>query len=77
MEARIKSLISSFEKRIILERRWGKRRSAPRLAVYYWNGGTPKPHGIRDISSSGVYVNPGTFVPWCNAPVNNAKRGSR
>ncbi len=56
MEATIKSLMSSLEERTITDRRWGKRRSSPGLAVYYWDGGTPKPHGIRDISLSGVYL---------------------
>jgi hypothetical protein len=48
-------------------------RRAPRvpgngLAAYYWNGSVPSAHGIRDISSSGVYVvteerwYPGTLV---------------
>jgi hypothetical protein len=56
MEATIKSATSSFEERAMADRRWGKRRSSPRLAIYYWDGGTPKPHGIRDISLSGVYL---------------------
>jgi len=56
MQAMFKSLMSSFEERTITDRRWGKRRSSPGLAVYYWDGGTPKPHGIRDISLSGVYL---------------------
>ncbi len=56
METRTKPLTSSSEKRTVSERRCGERRSSPRLSVYYWEGGTPKPHGIRDISSSGVYL---------------------
>ncbi|MGA2570550.1 MAG: PilZ domain-containing protein [Terracidiphilus sp.] len=61
------------------QRNWFKRwwspdpRKAPRvkepgLAAYYWNGSTPAAHGIRDISSSGLYVvteerwYPGTLV---------------
>ena len=41
---------------------------APGLAAYYWNGEAPVAHGIRDISSSGLYVvteerwYPGTLV---------------
>ena len=40
----------------------------PGLAAYYWNGAAPVAHGIRDISSSGLYVMteerwyPGTLV---------------
>ena len=48
-------------------------RRAPRvagngLAAYYWNGATPAAHGIRDISTTGIYVvteerwYPGTLV---------------
>jgi len=57
-----------------LERWWSPDpRKAPRipangLAAYYWNGEAPVAHGIRDISSSGLYVvteerwYPGTLV---------------
>jgi len=40
----------------------------PGLAAYYWNGAAPVAHGVRDISSSGLYVvteerwYPGTLV---------------
>ncbi len=40
----------------------------PGLAAYYWNGAAPMAHGIRDISSSGLYLvteerwYPGTLV---------------
>ena len=57
-----------------LERWWSPdprkapRTPAPGLAAYYWNGSAPAAHGIRDISSSGLYVvteerwYPGTLV---------------
>jgi uncharacterized membrane protein (UPF0127 family) len=57
-----------------LERWWSPdprkapRTPAPGLAAYYWNGTAPERHGIRDISSSGMYVvteerwYPGTLV---------------
>jgi len=57
-----------------LERWWSPDpRKAPRievpgLAAYYWDGAAPAAHGIRDISSSGLYVvteerwYPGTLV---------------
>jgi hypothetical protein len=41
---------------------------APGVAAYYWNGSPPVAHGIRDISSAGLYVvteerwYPGTLV---------------
>jgi hypothetical protein len=57
-----------------LERWWSPdprkapRESAPGLAAYYWTGGPPSAHTIRDISSTGLYVvteerwYPGTLV---------------
>lgn len=57
-----------------LERWWSPdprkapREAAPGLAAYYWTGGTPQAHEIRDISSTGLYVvteerwYPGTLV---------------
>jgi len=44
------------------------REAAPGLAAYYWNGAAPEAHGIRDISSTGLYLvteerwYPGTLV---------------
>ena len=57
-----------------LERWWSPdprkapREAAPGLAAYYWTGGPPEAHQIRDISSTGLYVvteerwYPGTLV---------------
>ncbi|MGH9561264.1 MAG: PilZ domain-containing protein [Terracidiphilus sp.] len=57
-----------------VERWWSPDpRKAPRmlargLAAYFWNGAAPVPHGVRDISSTGLYViteerwYPGTLV---------------
>ncbi|MGB0063179.1 MAG: PilZ domain-containing protein [Terracidiphilus sp.] len=48
--------------------RKGSRLPAPGLAAYFWNGSAPVPHGVRDISSTGLYVvteerwYPGTLV---------------
>ena len=50
------------------ERRNGARHSAPQLAAYYWNGARATPHGVRDLSVSGIYIvtvdrwYPGTLV---------------
>ncbi len=44
------------------------REPSPGLAAYYWNGAAPEAHGVRDISSSGLYLvteerwYPGTLV---------------
>jgi hypothetical protein len=44
------------------------RESLPGLAAYYWTGGAPKAHSIKDISTSGLYVvteerwYPGTLI---------------
>jgi hypothetical protein len=41
---------------------------APRLVAYFWDGGTPTAHYIRDLSSTGMYLlttqrwYPGTLV---------------
>jgi len=57
-----------------LERWWSPdprkapREHAPGLAAYYWTGGPPEAHPIKDISSTGLYVvteerwYPGTLV---------------
>lgn len=57
-----------------LERWWSPdprkapRETAPGIAAYYWNGAAPEAHGVRDISSTGIYVvteerwYPGTLV---------------
>jgi hypothetical protein len=50
------------------EPRKNLRAVVPDLAAYFWTGGTPQPHAIRNISSTGMYVvtderwYPGTLV---------------
>lgn len=50
------------------EPRQATRESLTGLAAYFWTGSTPQEHGIRDISSTGLYVltderwYPGTIV---------------
>jgi hypothetical protein len=50
------------------ERRKADRQPFPQLAAYYWDGGAPKEHRIRDISSTGLFLiteerwYPGTLV---------------
>jgi hypothetical protein len=38
------------------DRRRGERRTTPELAAYLWFGTLPKQAGIRDISSTGLYI---------------------
>lgn len=44
------------------------REPAPGLAAYYWNGAAPKPHTVKDVSATGLYVvteerwYPGTLI---------------
>jgi hypothetical protein len=50
------------------DRRNGERHCAPLLVAYYWTGANATPHGVRDMSASGVFVvtedrwYPGTLV---------------
>ena len=50
------------------EPRKAARESLPGLAAHFWTGGTPQVHGVRDISSTGLFVltserwYPGTMV---------------
>jgi hypothetical protein len=50
------------------ERRIAERQEGPYLVAHYWDGGAPKPHDIKDISLTGLYLvteqrwYPGTLV---------------
>lgn len=50
------------------DKRNAKRCEAPRLVAYFWQGGTPTSHPVRDISSTGFYLlteerwSPGTMI---------------
>ena len=50
------------------EQRWGARSALPGLVAYFFTGSAPKPHRVRDISTSGLFVltserwYPDTFV---------------
>ena len=47
---------SSSQKHLPPDRRRSERRNSPDLAAYLWIGSLPKPAGVRDISSTGVYL---------------------
>ena len=57
-----------FEQMFSKERRKAERLPANELAAFYWTGAAPAEHGIRDISSTGLYLvteerwYPGTLV---------------
>lgn len=62
------TLKSLFQRVFSRERRSGDRQSASELAAFYWNGAAPMEHGIRDISTTGLFLvteerwYPGTIV---------------
>ena len=47
---------SSSQKHLPPDRRRSERRNSPELAAYLWIGSLPKHAGVRDISSTGVYL---------------------
>ncbi|HTB97270.1 MAG TPA: hypothetical protein VK716_09700 [Terracidiphilus sp.] len=53
---------ASSDKRGFQERRRAERRTSPELAAYHWTGSYPKQEMVRDISSTGVYLE--TSEPW-------------
>jgi len=55
MGARVR-MRSWFEKLLRPDRRRAERWASPRLSIYYWNGMTPRLRGVKDISSSGIYL---------------------
>ncbi len=44
------------------DRRSSLRESGKGLMAFYWDGGTPQGHRVRDISRSGAYVEAGSFA---------------
>jgi hypothetical protein len=57
-----------FEELMTRNQRRPQRYIAPQVVAYFWDGGTPTAHCIRDISSNGLYLlttqrwYPGTLV---------------
>jgi len=64
----MKALKDLFGKMFSSERRKADRLRAAELSAFYWTGAAPVQHGIRDISSTGLYLvteerwYPGTLV---------------
>ena len=63
------------------DRRRAERKPSPALAAHYWNGASPAEHGIRDISSSGLFLlteerwYPGTLVVMTLQNKGEARKG--
>lgn len=57
-----------FEELLARNQRRAARYAAPRLVAYFWDGGTPVAHCVRDISVSGLFLltlqrwYPGTII---------------
>jgi len=57
-----------FEELMTRNQKRPQRYVAPRLVAYFWDGGTPVAHCIRDVSTSGIYLlttqrwYPGTLI---------------
>jgi hypothetical protein len=64
----LSSLRKRFEKWFSGDKRKAERLPLPQLAAYYWTGAPPVEHGIRDISSTGLFLlteerwYPGTLI---------------
>jgi Flp pilus assembly protein TadG len=52
----MKSLKDLFDQLFSNDRRRADRKPSPNMAVHYWDGGAPKEHSIRDISSTGLFL---------------------
>jgi hypothetical protein len=65
------------------ERRRAVRVKTPRLVAYYWDGGAPAPHNIRDISLAGFYLltdarwYPGTLITMTLQTTYKSADGAR
>jgi c-di-GMP-binding flagellar brake protein YcgR len=57
-----------FEELMARNQRRPQRYIAPRIVAYFWDGGSPTAHCIRDVSSTGMYLltpqrwYPGTLI---------------
>jgi hypothetical protein len=78
----MKSLKSLWEQLLSKDRRTAERLPSAGLAAYYWTGAAPAEHGIRDISSTGLYLvtderwYPGTVVTMTLQKKPDAAQGS-
>jgi PilZ domain len=64
----MKPFKSLFQQFFSKDRRKSERQAISSLGAYYWTGGAPVSHGIRDISATGLYLvteerwYPGTLI---------------
>jgi PilZ domain len=72
-----------FEELMSQQSRRAERYNEPRLIAFYWDGATPKPRHIRDISRSGLYLltderwYPGTLVTMTLQRTEKGEDGSK
>lgn len=72
-----------FEELLFQHRRRAQRHPEPRLVAYYWDGGTPTPHNLQDVSSTGFYLltdqrwYPGTVITMTLQRTEKSEDGSR
>jgi hypothetical protein len=55
-EASPRSLKQRLKRWLTPDARKAPRKSFPNLVAYFWTGGIPEPHPIRDISATGFYL---------------------
>jgi hypothetical protein len=58
------SLKDWIQEKFSKDRRRADRQASPQLVAFYWDGSPPKAHGIRDISSTGLFlITEGSWYP--------------
>jgi PilZ domain-containing protein len=58
------------------ERRGAERRNSTSLVAYFWDGGAPAAHAIRDVSTAGLYLlTPHRWYPGTMIEMTLQKKG--
>ena len=52
----IKPMKGWIQRLLSAQKRRADRLESPQVAAYFWDGGAPRAHSIRDISESGMYL---------------------
>jgi hypothetical protein len=72
-----------FEELMSQHQRRARRYSEPRLVAFYWDGATPIPRHIRDVSNTGFYLvtderwYPGTLITMTLQRTEKSNDGSK